>query len=172
MRCAQSICHFWGSLRRNWYFCTKKKEERPPGLSPTDGLWPVCDKCNNARDYNTVKLLFDAYSEAITITDKHCGNTPLEYVLEGEGILHWYVDEQSKVINFLETQLDLIEDNVSTTTMTTHGWLSLSLHWAVYKCEASLGTIKMPINQPLLCESSWQMTNRSDFLSIYLENMQ
>ena len=121
---------FLGFSTAELVFCTKKKEERPPGLSPTDGLWPVCDTCNNARDYNTVKLLFDAYSEAITITDKHCGNTLtlLEYVLEGEGILHWYVDEQSKVINFLETQLDLIEDNVSTTTITTHGWLSLSLH--------------------------------------------
>jgi len=89
-------------------------------------------------DLDVVQLLFDAHPVAIC-TNNGYGKNPLNLARSSRA---WNSDN-SKVVNFLETQLAYAhkaQDIIAMTTLDSNGWLPL--HHALYN-NAPLGAIKL-----------------------------
>ena len=95
--------------------------------------WPLHLACNYNTNLSSIKVLYDAYPEAILASDGG-RRTPLDLARkEGNTI----------IVDFLETQLVYAQQSRNTTFMTTiddDGWLPL--HRAL-KSNAPLGSVKL-----------------------------
>lgn len=98
-------------------------------------------------DLTEVRILFDAYPEAILLKDES-GKSPLEYLQAKRMIRHLDLIGAAtfqRVVAFLETQLAYANESLTNSAMTTpdqNGWLPL--HHAL-KDNAPLGSIKLLI---------------------------
>ena len=92
------------------------------------------DIINFDSKFKSIKVLYDAYPEAINIRDGD-GEAPLDMARE---------ENKEEIVNFLRIQLDYAQQAQDTTAMTTpdeEGYLPI--HRALLQGNASLGSIKL-----------------------------
>jgi len=108
---------------------------------------PLHSACRGYGEIDTVRVLYDAYPEAIRVWDGS-GRTPPVLAIEEERRtprkLQARRNRKSSIVTFLRIQHDYTRQAKNTTTMTTpdeEGYLPL--HRALLQGDASLGSIKL-----------------------------